>query len=122
MPVTLEKQLELTVEDLVDAVLQLSPRELGEFELRLEEMRLARTRFNDPEMVRIAGAYRLPELDRDRLRDLLTRNHQGTLAADEESELDHYISEIDRRFETVADEILSLAERRKQDGNSTTPE
>lgn len=115
MPASVDARVELSVDDLVTAVLQLTPRELSEFELRLEELQIARTRFGDQEAARIAGAHRLPEAERYRVRDLLDRNRQGHITAPETAELDQLMAEMERRLDAVADEILAIADRRRRD-------
>ena len=116
MPVILEKRVEFTVDDLLEAVAQLSPTEMSEFELRLDELWITRTRFTDLEVTQIADQYRLSLPDRDRVCELLARNRENRLQAEEERELDRYLGEMERRLEAVADEIMALAARRKQDG------
>lgn len=107
MPVILEKRVEFTVDDLLEAVTQLSPAEMSEFELRLDELWVTRTRFTDLEVTQIADQYRLSLPDRDRVCELLARNRENRLQAEEERELDRYLSEMERRLEAVADEIMA---------------
>jgi len=114
MPVSLEKHIELTVEDLITAVAQLPPGEMSDFQLRFEELQIARLRFGDPELAQIADTYRLPFADQERVRELLTLNRENGLQAEEEQELDHYFDEMEQRLDAVADEFISLAEHRKQ--------
>ncbi len=114
MPVTLEKSVELTVDDLIRAVAQLPPAELSDFEWRYDELRIARLRFRDSTLARIADAHRLPAADRVRVRELLTRNREADLKPEEARELDGYLSTMGRQLGAVADEILALAERRQR--------
>jgi tetrahydromethanopterin S-methyltransferase subunit G len=110
--------VELTVDDLIRAVAQLSPDELSDFELRLEEMRIARSHFVDAEIAQIADAYRLPAQARSRVRELLQRNRTTGLAPAEEQELDSYLAEMDERLEAAAEEMLALAGQRQRNGGS----
>ena len=43
--------------------------------------------------------------------ELLAKNREEGLTATEESELDAYMSELDLRLNTVADELLNLSRK-----------
>jgi len=111
---------ELTVENLIDAVSQLTPRELSEFTLRFDELRLARMASVNEQAAQIAEAYRLPSEDRLRVLELLMKNREEGLTEQEEAELDAYMHEMDRRLDQVADELFALAQRRKRLGDELT--
>jgi hypothetical protein len=108
---------ELTVENLIDAVSQLTPRELSEFTLRFDELQLARKTSVNEQAAQIADAYRLPDKDRLRVLELLTKNREEGLTRLEEAELDAYMREMDRRLNQVTDELFALAQRRQQLGD-----
>jgi hypothetical protein len=44
--------------------------------------------------------------------ELLVKNREEGLSAQEEVELDTYMSEMDRRLDKVADKLLAVARRR----------
>ena len=114
---TVPVMAELTVENLIDAVSQLTPRELSEFTLRFDELRLARMASVNEQAAQIAEAYRLPSEDRLRVLELLMKNREEGLTEQEEAELDAYMHEMDRRLDQVADELFALAQRRKRLGD-----
>ncbi len=103
-PVTV--MTELTTEDLINAVSQLTSAELSEFMLRFDELRLAQGGSVNQQAAQIAAAHRLPTRDRLRVIELLTKNREEGLIEQEEAELDAYMSEMDRRLDQVADELL----------------
>ena len=98
-------------EDLIRAVTLLSPNELSEFVLRFDEWRLTHASAANGRAAQIAEAYRLPVADRQRMAELLAKNREEGLTAEEESELDAYMSELDLRLNTVADELLNLSRK-----------
>ena len=101
----------LLPEDLIRAVTLLSPNELSEFVLRFDEWRLTDAPTVNGRAAQIAEANRLPIADRQRLAELLAKNREEGLIAEEESELDAYMSELDLRLNTVADELLNLSRK-----------
>ena len=117
---TVPVMAELTVENLIDAVSQLTPRELSEFTLRFDELRLARMASVNEQAAQIAEAYRLPSEDRLRVLELLMKNREEGLTEQEEAELDAYMHEMDRRLDQVASELFALAQRRKRLGDELT--
>jgi hypothetical protein len=116
---TVSVMAELTVENLIDAVSRLTTRELSEFVLRFDELRLAQMASVNEQAAQIADAYRLPGEDRLRVLDLLTKNREEGLTDREEAELDAYMREMDRRLNQVADELLVLAQRRERAGDKS---
>lgn len=114
---TVSVTAELTVENLIDAVSQLTPRELSEFTLRFDELQLAQMASVNEQAAEIADAYRLSGGDRLRVLELLTKNREEGLTDREEAELDAYMREMDRRLNRVADELLALAQRRERPGD-----
>lgn len=101
----------LLPEDLIRAVTLLSPNELSEFVLRFDEWRLTHAPTVNGRAAQIAEAKRLPIADRQRLAELLAKNREEGLIAEEESELDAYMNELDLRLNTVADELLNLSRK-----------
>jgi hypothetical protein len=105
---------ELTVDDLLDAVAKLDETELAEFEVRFEQLWLSRQPVPDAEAAHIADEHRLPPRQQARVRELLDKNREEGLTDDEERELDLYMTRMDEALEQTTDELLKLAERRRQ--------
>ncbi len=105
---------ELTVDDLLDVVSKLDEAELAEFETRFEQLWLSRPAVVDEEAAHIAEARRLAPRQQARLRALLEKNREEDITETETKEMDKYIAEIDQRLEETADDLLKLAERRRQ--------
>ncbi len=101
----------LRPEDIIRAVTLLTPNELSEFVLRFDEWRLTHAPTVNGRAAQIAEANRLPVADRRRMAELLAKNREEGLIAEEESELDAYMSELDLRLNTVADELLNLSRK-----------
>ncbi len=101
----------LRPEDIIRAVTLLTPNELSEFVLRFDEWRLTHAPTVNGRAAQIAEANRLPVADRRRMAELLAKNREEGLIAEEESELDAYMSELDLRLNTVADELLNLSHK-----------
>ena len=99
----------LKPEELIRAVSSLTPLELGEFILRFDEWQMARLASVDTQATQIADSYRLPDKDRLRAAELLAKNREEELTKNEEVELDTYISEMERRLERTADQLLTVA-------------
>ena len=112
---TLNLVTELTMDDLLAAVSQLDEAELVEFEIRFEQLWLARSGVGDEEAAQIAAARRLSPQQQARLRALLEKNREKGITAAEAEELDTYIAEIDQALEKTADDLLKLARDRTQD-------
>jgi CRISPR/Cas system CMR subunit Cmr4 (Cas7 group RAMP superfamily) len=108
------------LERLIRAVARLTPKELSEFVLRFDDFQLARLSLPDAQAARIADAHRLPADDRARVADLLTKNREEGLSAQEEAELDAYMNEMDRRLNQVTDDFLALARQRPTARRSRT--
>jgi len=115
---TVKVVAELTVDDLIDAVSQLTSDELAEFQLRFDELWPAQLPSVDAEAAQVAVAHRLPAQDQVRLRTLLMKNREGDLTVAEERELDAYMADLDQRLDQVADDLLELAEHRQQRDDS----
>ncbi|NJN96423.1 MAG: hypothetical protein HC875_21100 [Anaerolineales bacterium] len=111
---TLNLVTELTVDDLLAVVAKLDDDELAEFEMLFEQLWLTRAGVLDREAAQIAAANRFSPRQQVRLRTLLEKNREEGLAANEINELDSYIAEIDEALETTADNLLKLAEQRRQ--------
>ena len=101
----------LRPEDIIRAVTLLTPNELSDFVLRFDEWRLTHAPTVNGRAAQIAVANRLPVADRRRMAELLAKNREEGLIAEEESELDAYMSELDLRLNTVADELLNLSRK-----------
>ena len=99
---------ELTVKDLIDVISQLTSDELSEFTLCFNELQLAQVMSVDEQAVQIADVYRLPAQDRLRVLELLTKNREEGLIDQEETELDTYMRNMERRLEQVTDELFAL--------------
>ena len=111
---TIETAAQPTVEELLDAVKQLDAAELDQFETGLEQIWLQRDAEPDPEMAKIVEKQRLPLHQQAHLRELLFKNREGELTETEETELDFYMAKMDQALEATANELLKLAELRKQ--------
>ena len=92
------------------SVVLLTQSELSEFVLRFDEWRLREQVQVDAQAVQIAEAYRLPADQRVRVAELLTKNREERLSADEEAELDGHLSEMDRRLVEVAGKLGKLTD------------
>ena len=80
--------------------------------VRFDDLQLERLSPLDARAARVADTHRLPADDRVRVADLLTKNREEGLSAAEETELDAYISEMDRRLSEVTDDLVALARQR----------
>jgi len=98
---------ELTVENLIDAISQLTSDELSEFTLRFNELQLAQVTSVNEQAAQIANAHRLSGKDRLRVLELLTKNREEGLANQEETELDTYMPSMELRLDQVADEMFA---------------
>ena len=101
----------LRPEDIIRAVTLLTPNELSEFVLRFDEWRLTHAPTVNGRAAQIAEANRLPVADRRRMAELLAKTREEGLIAEEVSELDAYMGELDLRLNTVADELLNLSRK-----------
>lgn len=93
-----------TVQHVLDAARQLTPRqrervidELQRMASREEAIKAAR---------RLRRKYRLPPAERKRLSDLLQRNAEGLLTADEHRELETFVDEYEQRSLAMAEELV----------------
>lgn len=103
-----------TVDELLDAVKTLDEAELVAFETGFDQIWLKRGSVSDPEMAKIVEKHRLPLHQQAQLRELLFKNREGELTEAEEIELDFYMAKMDQALEATANELLQLAELRKQ--------
>lgn len=92
------------------SVVLLTQNELSEFVLRFDEWRLREQVQVNARAVQIAESYRLPPDHRVRVAELLTKNREEGLSADEEAELGGYLSEMDRRLIEVAGKLSKLTD------------
>lgn len=102
------------VDELLDAVKQLDKAELAGFETGFEQIWRKRSTEADPEMAKIVEKHRLPLHQQAHMRELLFKNREGELTEAEEVELDFYMAKMDQALEATANELLKLAELRKQ--------
>lgn len=102
------------VDELLDAVKNLDEAALAEFETGFEQIWLKRSAVADPEMAQIVEKHRLPLHQQAQLRELLFKNREGELTEAEEVELDFYMAKMDQALEATAQELVKLAELRKQ--------
>jgi hypothetical protein len=84
---TLNLVTELTMDDLLAAVSQLDEAELVEFEIRFEQLWLARSGVGDEEAAQIAVARRLSPQPQARLRTLLEKNREEGITEAEAEEI-----------------------------------
>ena len=103
-----------TVDELLNAVKQLDELELAEFETGFEQIWQKRNIADDPEMAKIVEKHRLPLQQQIHMRELLFKSREGELTEAEEVELDFYMAKMDQALEATANELLKLAELRKQ--------
>ncbi|MFZ4658786.1 MAG: hypothetical protein ACOYNY_17360 [Caldilineaceae bacterium] len=103
-----------TVDELLTAVKALDAAELAEFETGFEQIWQKRSAVADPTMTKIVEKHRLPLRQQARIRELLFKNREGELTEAEETELDFYMAKMDQALEATANEMLELAELRKQ--------
>jgi hypothetical protein len=93
----------LPPDDLMRSVVLMTPTELSEFVLRFDEWRFRQAVQVDSKAAQIAEAHRLPAAQRVRVAELLTKNREEGLSSAEETELDSYLEEMDRRLVEVSD-------------------
>ena len=100
--------IQVTVEELLDAVAKLSPAEQVRFERGFKALRQRMASLKE-KVARCAESYQLPPKQQERLRELLDKNKEGLIVPEEEKELDVLLDELDRRNLLLADEIQKLA-------------
>lgn len=100
-------------DDLMRSVVLLTPAELSEFVLRFDEWRFRQLAQADKEAARLADTHRLPIDQRARVAELLTKNREEGLTAEEEVELDGHLGDMDQRLVAVAGELTRLTDRAK---------
>jgi hypothetical protein len=95
--------VELTIEQLRDAILQLPElqrRQLLEDIKRLPAAEEARTAAQ-----RVRGTFRMPARQRKRMSALLAKGNNGTLTAEESRELDALVDQFERKTLDMAYEL-----------------
>lgn len=102
------QEIQVTVEELLDAVAKLSPAEQAQFERGFKALRQRRASLKE-KVARRAESYQLPPKQQQRLRELLDKNKEGLIIPEEEKELDALLEELDRRNLLLADEMQKLA-------------
>jgi len=105
--------IQVTVEELLDAVAKLSPAEQVQFEHGFKALRQRRAPLKEKVALH-AESYQLPPKQQERLRELLDKNKEGLIIPEEEKELDALLEELDRRNLLLANEIQKSAHQ--QDG------
>ena len=112
---SIDTTLELTVNDLLNAVGQLNVGELTEFEIGFEQIWSKQySTIADTEAAVLIENHRLPVSQQAQVRELLFKNREGTLTKAEEEELDSYMNVMDSALGDTAEQILKLAESRQQ--------
>lgn len=99
---------------LLEAIAQLNEAEFAEFEVGFEQLALQRKTVLDAEIAQLVAKHRLPLRQQLRVQELLFKNREDMLTEAEEAELDLYMDKMDQALEATADELLALAEQRKQ--------
>ncbi len=106
----------LTVEQLVDAVKQLTPQEWERFERQLTALRRASSD-NGSESLRQQAGYKFPARVQRRLSRLLAKQREAELSAAERAELDALLEEYDRRLVEKAEVRHALRQRSRKKGS-----
>ncbi len=107
--------VEMSVDKLLSAVADLDEDGLAVFEAGFEQLWLQRSGLINPVAAQIAEKHRLPLAQQARVRDLLWKNREEGLTEFEEDELDMYMDQMDLALEETAEELLKLAESRRQE-------
>ena len=100
--------IQVTMEELLDAVAKLSPAEQAQFEHGFKALRQRRAPLKE-KVACCAKSYQLPPKQNERLRELLDKNKEGLIIPEEEKELDALLEELDQRNLLLANEIQKLA-------------
>ena len=100
--------IQVTVEELLDAVAKLSPAEQARFEHGFKALCQRMVSLKE-KVVHCAESYKLPPKQQKRLRELLDKNKEELIIPEEEKELDALLEGLDRRNLLLADEIQKLA-------------
>jgi hypothetical protein len=95
--------VELTLEQLRDAIIQLPPSQRKKLLEEVERMATADEAREAGRRVR--GTFRLNAKQRKRMSDLLAKGNEGTLTADESHELNALADEFERRTLEMAREL-----------------
>jgi membrane-bound lytic murein transglycosylase MltF len=111
----IQLEIELTVEQLLQAIEQLTDDELVQFETEYPRRRLKTISEIDTMLdLHSAIAYRFPQEKQKRLDDLIDKNNAGTITEAERSELAALVEEFDQKTleKTQAMYRLTLLENR----------
>src|SRR5215813_78346 len=87
--------VELTLEQLRDALLQLSASQRQQ--LLADIQRLPATEEARAAAQRVRGTFRMPARQRKRMSELLAKGNNGTLTAEESRELDALVDQFERK-------------------------
>ncbi len=94
----IQLEVELTMEQLLQAIEQLTDNELMQFETEYRAKRLKRLSELDTMLdLHSAIAYRFPREKQERLDDLIDKNNAGTITEAERSELAALVEEFDQK-------------------------
>jgi hypothetical protein len=107
----------LTVEQLVDAVKQLTPQEWERFEREMAALR--RRRLNngsDTDSLRNKAGYKFPARTQQRLSRLLEKQREEGLSPAERMELDNLLAEYDSHLVEKAEARHALRQRSGKKG------
>jgi len=106
----IQLEVELTVEQLLQAVEQLTDDELVSFDAEYQERRLKKLPEKDTMLeLHSAIAYRFPREKQERLDDLIDKNNVGTITEVERYELAALVEEFDQKTLEKAQAMYQLA-------------
>jgi hypothetical protein len=106
----IQPNVELTVEQLLDAIEQLTDDELIQFETEYPKRRLKRSSKVDAMLdLHSAIAYRFPKEKQERLDDLIDKNNLGTITEAERDELAALVEAFDQKTLEKAQAMHRLA-------------
>ena len=106
----IQLEVELTVEQLLQAIEQLTDDELIQFETEYPKRRLKKLSEMDTMLdLHSTIAYRFPKEKQERLDDLIDKNNAGTITEAEHSELAALVEEFDQKTQEKAQAMYQLA-------------
>ena len=106
----IQLEIELTVEQLLQAIEQLTDDELIQFETEYPKRRLRRFSEMDTMLdLHSAIAYRFPKEKQECLDDLIDKNNAGTITEVERSKLAALVEEFDQKTLEKAQAMYQLA-------------
>lgn len=107
----------LTVEQLVDAVKQLTPQEWERFERQIAALRRKRSNNgSDTDSLRRKADYKFPARTQRHLSSLLAKQREEGLSPTERAELDNLLAEYDSRLVEKAEARHALRQRSGKKG------